>query len=1313
MKFQKLYKSAIKKYRYKKRIAHKSFKEMMQLVATDDNKAAGLFDRGWYYSNYPDVKEENQDPLYHYLNHGYLEGRNPGPNFDTNFYRESNPDVTVAGINPLVHYLQSGRDEGRAPNVRMLPTGHVGGVVSDVRHVIVKEMAFQGAGEAAVLVTHAPAGRLKPHILPYMELLRSNGISVLLVAVVDRPLELRPAETDAATGIIVRDNAGYDFGAWAHALRIEPALFGASLLYLTNDSIVPTGNSSVFRTMIERVRESNADVVGLTSSHEYGWHISSYFLAIKPKALSSWAFQHFVRDIRNIDDKDEVIRTYEVPFATQMQASGLAVEALYTGTFSANPALFSWRELISQGFPFVKLLLLRPHFAESADWPKPIRSALKDIREGWSKVLEKAGFDTELVQASIQAAEFSDVPRGNNTDLLVDKQQFEPISDDHALRVAFFGPWNYDNGLGAASRDLLCALRHTNVQLNLYPIAKPFHVHRLICPAVPTIDFAGRSDIAIIHLNPDSWHLLTTEQRQIIQSAKQRIGYWVWETDTLPPAWQHDLHSVDRIWAPSHYCAEVFAAHVDLPVDVVPHPVRMPAEIVSDRSTILKRMGVNPDHRVILYIFDGASYLVRKNPEALIRAFSASGLVDSGWTLLLKVKHLYDRPDAGKALAALAKATRGTVLADVSLHSEDITSLLAAADIYASPHCSEGFGLTVAEAMAVGKPVVATDFGGTRDFLNSGSGYPVPATRWTLEQDHGHYLKDHSWAKINEEALAAALVQAAKSVMAGDNKIGTAAKAVIERGLSYSSVAGAVKASLAATIVDSASKHGRPQSASRRRTVTIPPPIPETVIDPKAGERFERVKFSGAVIPIGLADDLTWDGMPIPDGEPDDWLLFAPRASRIRSDADRLIRSAAAERPDVELFYADDAAAGEEKLERIRLKPDFDRTLLVSQDYIGAPVAIRRKKLIELGGLTQSFGSAVLYDLVLRVAEAGRTIGRIPEVLIVHPGSRPVPDVAARRAALVARNSLSGIELVDSPVPSLLLQRRRFTEGTFPAVTILIPTNRTRRPGREETYIEHLLGCISKADWPLDKVTVIVGDNYVDEPSWATEAWPFRLLRVETPEHRGQHFNYAVKANLLWEKATDEYVIFMNDDAAPHDANWLKALVGFLVDQSVGCVGAQLFYESGAIQHAGMYPALRTVVHAWLDWPADAKTYLDWAHTQREWSMVTGAILATRRSILDRVGGFDERFSLEFNDVDLCLRVRNLGYRIVYNPDARFTHAEKASRGETAPPGAEVALFLSRWSDWLSKDPASHPALAKHRFDLVPMARPDAWFLMR
>lgn len=1279
----------------------RQFEKIRSIIVTNENRQHGLFNAEWYEENNPDIASDSQNALQHYLNHGYKEGRNPGPNFDTRFYVTKYPDVAVSGLNPLLHYILYGKAEGRQckGSASYDAAHHLGGA----RHTFVKELILAPGDDAALLVTHAPAGRLKPHILPYIEQLSRTSLSVLLVVNVDRPLELLDREIAAAAGVIVRDNAGYDFGAWAHALQLCPSLFGAGLLVMTNDSVIPTADVEVFGAMMAQVRECSADITALTASHEYGWHVQSYFLGLKPKALSSWGFQHFMRDLRRIDDKDEVIRTYEVPFARKMQAAGLTVQALYAGSFSANPTFFNWRELIEQGFPFIKLLMLRDKFGEVTDQV----NMLKEVRREWPRVLRKKGFDIELVQATLRAAEISSVPAGLSTDLLVNAQRFDAITNDHPLRIAFFGPWNYESGLGAASREMLNALRHIDASVNAYPIMKPFSIHRAICPPIETIDFNGRPDIAIVHLNPDSWNFLTDEQRAIIGWAKQRIGYWVWETDKLSPAWQQELQSVDRIWAPSSYCADVFSIEVDVPVDVIPHPVRVPVRIASDRETTLRRFGIDPDLRVILYIFDSASYLVRKNPDGLIRAFAASGLAAQGWILLLKTKHLHDRPEA-KALTKLANETPGVRILEVSLHSDEVTSLMAAADIYASPHCSEGFGLTVAEAMAVGKPVVATNYSGTQDFVDEKCGYPVSAKMWMLDQNYGHYPAGNRWAKVDENAFAAALVKAAKAIMSGDHSIGEAAKANIARRLSYEAVANAIKVSIARAV--ESSEVPRVKSPQQRKISYFPAP-PEINPNFSTAKRFVDFTRSDGLVPVPLADDLSWDGSALPEGDPNEWILFAPRNARISPDARHFILSSSMSRPDVSLFYADDVAAGEDMLNRLNLKPDFNRALLIAQDYIGAPVAVRRKMLTDVGGIDTTRGTAVLYDLILRVADAGGAIARITEVLIGYEGKRPVADIVARRAALVACKGFDDIDLDEGEAPGLLLQRRRFAgKAAHPAVTIVIPTRRTRRPNSASTYIETLLASIAQETWPMDHITVIVGDDIVGRPDWADQPWPFKLKWIETPRMPGEQFNYSRKMNCLWREASDEQIIFLNDDVVPRTSHWLTALLSFGVDESVGGVGARLYYDDGSIQHVGMFPSFRTIVHAWLGWPVDAKTYNDWAVSQREWSVVTGAVFATRLSILKQTNGFDERFSLEFNDVDLCLRIRNLGYRIVYNPDAQFTHTEKASRGETVPPGLEVALFLSRWTRWLDNDPASHPSISTERSDMVAEPKSDAWY---
>lgn len=1274
--------------------------ELRALVQTEQNEIEGLFDKKWYISTYPDIKKSNLDPLEHYINHGASENRRPGPNFDGEYYLDLYRDVKPSEINPLVHYLRHGKSEGRAPNPRATSTS-----ASLIRHVIVKEISIRPGNEIAVLVAHANSGRLKPHVLPYIEKLQESGLSVLLIAVVNQPLELLEREIATADGIIVRDNAGYDFGAWAHGLQLCPALFGASLLIMTNDSVVPTADKTVFRAMIDRVRECSTDIVGLTASHEYGWHIQSYFVAMKPKALASWGFQHFIRNLKYTNDKDEVIREYEIPFATRMISAGLTVSAIFSGTFSSNPTLFSWRDLINQGFPFIKLLILRKKFSTHADHGE----ALQELRKDWPAVLKNAGFNIDLVYSAIRAADLdSSIPIGSNPELLIDAKKYNEISNDHSLRVSYFGPWNYDNGLGTASREMLCALRHAGVQLNAYPIEKPFHIHKMICPAIATSDFNAQPDLAIVHLNPDSWHLLTAEQHELIRQAKRRIGYWVWETDRLPPAWKTNLNMVDRIWAPSAYCAEVFSSETHVPVDVVPHPVRVPTRSASNRNDVWRSFGIDPQLRVILYIFDGASYLIRKNPSALIRAFAKSGLAEHGWTLVLKTKHLHDRPEAGRDLISLAERTRGVEILEVALHADEVADLLAAADIYASPHCSEGFGLTVAEAMSLGKPVVATDFAGTRDFLNVDCGYPVASHPWTLEEDHGHYLAGHTWAKVDEDALATILTKAASHVAAGDTAMGMAARETIARQLSYEAVAGLINASFADAIADCSRSTA---DTVRRGAIEKLPDIPQYKIQLANAKRFKQFRCIDGIVPISLNADLSWIAEELPNGSDDDWIIFAPGNACIPEEIREVILDAADSRPDVVLFYADDVASDEDMLERICLKPDYNQTLMVAQDYIGAPVIVRRKTLANVGGIDSTKNTAALYDLVLRVAEAGGSIARIPHVLIGYDGKRPIASVADRRAALAGRRLIANVELADGATPGLLIQRRRFDEIGYPRVSIVIPTRRTCRPGSSQAYIEGLLSSIAKVAWPMDHITVIVGDDVIGEPkSWDGDRWPFELQRIETPRESGEPFNYAAKMNRLWRTARDEHIIFMNDDVTPRGFDWLAALVGFANDQSVGGVGARLHYEDGSLQHSGIIPMAGAVAHAWLGWPCDVRTYQDWAVTQREWSMVTGAVFATRRSLLDQVNGFDERFSLEFNDIDLCLRIRNLGYRIVYNPDAEFTHTEKASRGETIPPGQEVALFLSRWSRWFENDPAYHPAYVPDRCDIVPSYNTDAWY---
>jgi GT2 family glycosyltransferase len=392
---------------------------------------------------------------------------------------------------------------------------------------------------------------------------------------------------------------------------------------------------------------------------------------------------------------------------------------------------------------------------------------------------------------------------------------------------------------------------------------------------------------------------------------------------------------------------------------------------------------------------------------------------------------------------------------------------------------------------------------------------------------------------------------------------------------------------------------------------------------------------------------------------------------------------------------------------RLRLKPAFDPTLLAATDYVGAPLAVRAEAFQALGGLRADLGEAALYDLLLRADAAGWPVAAVPHVLIGYPGARPEVPVTARRRALDPWAAARGLDVREGRTPETLRLARRFADP--PPVTLVVPTRQSGAEGAEP-YVVQLLDSLAATDWPMERLSVLVGDDTGRAESFPAGRWPYRLRRVETPRPAAEPFSFAAKMNRLWPLAGTEHLVLLNDDVVASEPGWLEALLTFSTDPGVGAVGARLLYPDGRLQHAGVAGGLfGGAAHPWLGRPADAPTYQDWALVHREWSMVTAAVLATRRSVLEAANGFDERLALEYNDLDLCLRLRLLGYKIVYTPFAELTHREKASRGDAAPAAVETALFHARWREWLADDPAFPPGLARDRFDLAPAEAPDWW----
>ena len=562
------------------------------------------------------------------------------------------------------------------------------------------------------------------------------------------------------------------------------SLYRAETLYLLNDSVIGPVSDQAFHTTIARLREAPADFSGMTESHEGGWHIQSYFLALKQSVMRHPSWQHFLLSIVSLMNKDDVINAYEMQLTPTLKAAGLSTCALFTTDSRSNPTIVRWRELLYEGFPFIKTAIIR-------DRIPGVDNA------GWREVLHDIGFDTSIVDRVLveHATEHEQESRVHGRGI----QPTTPAIPRRPLRLAFIGPWNYDNGLGFGARGYLSALMRTGYEINFLPIVRPFHTHHRITPTIECSDFVGPADVAVLHLNPEAWDVLLTEtQREIFSGALVRISAVIWESSKLPGVFHRRLGEVDAAWVPSSYCAEIFRSASDFPVHTIRFPVvtkekwHTPAEIASIREWL----GLEAGSKVILFAFNSSSSIARKNPFALVAAFEKAGLASAGWRLILKTKLSSDDKANSDLLRAKVAECPGCILIDRPLGGEAMASLINLADIYASPHSSEGFGLSIAEAMAMGKAVVATDFGGSRDFLDCETGFPVRWSPWRLDEQEGPYVRDTRWARIDEMHLAERLTVAANLSNDERRSLGLRARGRVQKVLSPEAVAAEMRTSI-------------------------------------------------------------------------------------------------------------------------------------------------------------------------------------------------------------------------------------------------------------------------------------------------------------------------------------------------------------------------------------------------------------------------------------------------------------------------------------------------------------------------------------
>lgn len=397
------------------------------------------------------------------------------------------------------------------------------------------------------------------------------------------------------------------------------------------------------------------------------------------------------------------------------------------------------------------------------------------------------------------------------------------------------------------------------------------------------------------------------------------------------------------------------------------------------------------------------------------------------------------------------------------------------------------------------------------------------------------------------------------------------------------------------------------------------------------------------------------------------------------------------------------------------LKPDFNLDLLRSNNYICHFFVVRRSIVQKVGGFRQEFDGAQDHDFIFRCIETAEKVGHIPEILYHwrthkastadNPASKMYAFDAGKRA-IEAHLKRTGTEGTVSHTPDLGFFRVKYPVQGQPLVSIIIPNKDEK---------ETLKACIDsireKTEYPNYEIIIVENNSTTDEIfqyyKELSQDPRIRLLRWK------KEFNYSAINNYGVRHANGEYLLFLNNDVTVITPGWIRELLGVCQRPEVGAAGVKLIYPDNTIQHAGCVIGLGGIAgHMFVDMPANRTGYLHKASILQDMSAVTAACMMMKRTAFEETGGFTEKLSVAFNDVDLCLKVRKNHKLIVYDPYVQLYHMESKTRGaednkeKVRRFQEEIEYMRCQWIDILKKgDPYYNKnlSLTKWNYSLRPL----------
>ncbi len=442
----------------------------------------------------------------------------------------------------------------------------------------------------------------------------------------------------------------------------------------------------------------------------------------------------------------------------------------------------------------------------------------------------------------------------------------------------------------------------------------------------------------------------------------------------------------------------------------------------------------------------------------------------------------------------------------------------------------------------------------------------------------------------------------------------------------------------------------------------------------------------------------------------DDWLILLHAGDRLLPHALLAVAADVCGRADTRVLLCDELEHdGDPAASRVRWRTAPTPARLMCGPRDGAILAVRREHFAALDGLSADHAGACEADFLLRTAEAAgwNAIHHIPQVLVWRSlaqhadASLPADRQCQQRAAVVAAhlertNIVADVHLLDDDVLRIAPGRRGATK-----VSLLVLTH--DQPEALQRCIETVFANTAHSDY---EVVVVDHDNtdpaarsFLDGLTRLDPA-RIRVVRASGP------FEHANFVNLAAAEARGDFLLLLDDDAAPLHPEWLDALLDEAALPEVGVVGARLLFADGRLQHAGVVPGMSGAA----DFPWSGRALDDAGpdavlRHAREVPAVGGSCMLISRALFARLDGFDAGYDAGFGDFDFCLRAREVGARVVWTPHAALMHETgrtlKAVMADTQAADrlqqrfdAGRRRFLARWRTRIAAEPLYNPNLS-------------------